>query len=836
MDKSTFTTNWPANTEPVGDHLLVVDVADAVQDHFEDQSRIKLNGLITRLAATTTPSNELTEERDKALGHKKIKASGTTFTILTRNPKRRKHGVNRIHKIILHHHGGSTKLSGPGHESVHGFPKFIAGGASFFAKPKKSQRGYAYHYDVPYFPEKVKLVDVKGKVLEERIVVYNAVDPELVTNATNDHNRLSISVSMVGCMRSGGYPLGMTEKTARNPDQPSSVDYGRPHSDQVLAVKELLKYLQKKFDIANGHISGHFQHKKTACPGFDMEVFLLQHQDASRLFCYPIDLRTDDEPGSIPSIISTPTIPVVPTPPLMSSNLDDDLDKLLADAKKYLKNAREGERGGHYPFGRNKIWHNGTHLFPLEPKKRTPVFCVRDGWVLAAQLQGDVEVEVPIKGGGTETRQAGSPCFVLVQHHEYGVSNKKDKGRSMVNDRVRNLDYFSLYMHLDSIDTPGRIPWLKRLKERDEQRMDQILVSDTPTGFETFAVPIRAGEILGFVGEHNPFVMHPDPPSNLEDKSPFLHFEMFSFNNLVKLFDPDKDIHNGWTVVDKDSNAFTKDASLIKANKMVDALSKQGTTVRKIIQDITTKDPSQEQPNLAPQQDAQIDNVLSCLITQHVSEWGATWSGPHPWMNLLKKVTIKQKRKFLTYLEKVQWLRGATKIRKEFDTNPDHGQLNKSTKVFFYHPIRFLNWLNGMQRTLDEPAMASMMDKTPFPLKDAKLVKASEDSDTSITIGPPKGFTLPGTKRIHYSTALPKRLLEGATIIFTSGKNKSKKEGYTVKQVHDKVEKATLGRKVTLTETLEHEARKDDIVTIRQFDKGYNWHWESKFVWDTDLT
>lgn len=682
----------------------------------------------------------------------------------------------------------------------------------------------------------MKLVDGAGKVLEERLVVYKAVDPEIVTVATNEHNRLSIAVSMMGCMRSSGYPLGMTEKSDRNPEEPSSPEYGRPHPEQLLAVKELFKYLQDKFDIASGHISGHFQHKKTACPGFDMEMFLLQHQDAGRLFCYPIDLRTDAEPGSIPKMISTPLFPATPTPPLISPNLEDDQDKILADARKYMRNAREGERGGNYPFGRNKIWHNGTHLFPLEPKKRTPVYCVRDGWVLAAQLQGDVEVEVPMKGETTETRQAGSPCFVLVQHHEYGVRNRKDQGRSLVNGRVRNLDYFSLYMHLDPIDSENGIPWLKRLKERDKDRLDQILISDTPTSYGTFAVPIRAGEKLGFVGEHNPFVMHPEPPSGLEGKAPVLHFEMFSFNNLVKLFDPDKNMHDGWTVKDQDFNPFVKDAGLKKAKNLVDALSKQGTTVKKIVKDITTKDPSQEQPNLAPQQDAQIDNALSCLITQHISEWGATWSGPHPWMNLLHRVTSQQKEKFLDYLENVQWLRGTAKLRKEFDSEPDHGQLNRSTKVFFYHPIRFLNWLNGMERTLDEPAMTSMMDKTPFPLKDAKLVKESEDSHTTITIGPPKGATLPGSKRMHYNTALPKRLLEGATIIFTSGKNKAKKEGYTVKKVDDKVDKDTLGRKVTLTEELKHKGRKDDTVTIRQFEKGYNWHWESKFAWDTDLS
>lgn len=70
MDKSTF-TSWPANANPVGNHLLVVDVADAVQDHFEEQSRKKLNSLIGKLAATTSPSAELKKNRDKAIGLKR---------------------------------------------------------------------------------------------------------------------------------------------------------------------------------------------------------------------------------------------------------------------------------------------------------------------------------------------------------------------------------------------------------------------------------------------------------------------------------------------------------------------------------------------------------------------------------------------------------------------------------------------------------------------------------------------------------------------------------------------------------------------------------------------
>jgi hypothetical protein len=210
-------------------------------------------------------------------------------------------------------------------------------------------------------------------------------------------------------------------------------------------------------------------------------------------------------------------------------------------------------------------------------------------------------------------------------------------------------------------------------------------------------------------------------------------------------------------------------------------------------------------------------------------------------MDQLVKVTKKQKTAFIkAYLRQLQWRRSITPkmLEKEFDSEfgQDHAfSLSRTSKLVFYHPIRFLNWINGLSRVVSDAGMIPMITKTPFPLKGIELVKNSEDGNV-LTLGPCTGATLPGNKIIKYGVPLPVDVLVGAIIIFKSGKNAAKKAGYPVLLVEETFDETSLGRKVTLALPLDHPAHTGDNVIVRQFAADYEWHWDSRFAWDTDLT
>jgi hypothetical protein len=78
----------------------------------------------------------------------------------------------------------------------------------------------------------------------------------------------------------------------------------------------------------------------------------------------------------------------------------------------------EGAAGGWFPFGPNRLWHTGIHLFQAAA---SPVYAIADGEVVAC------------RAGENETAQPfGSRNFVLLRH------------------KLKDQIWYSLYMHLDN--------------------------------------------------------------------------------------------------------------------------------------------------------------------------------------------------------------------------------------------------------------------------------------------------------------------------------------------------------------------------------------------------
>jgi len=118
---------------------------------------------------------------------------------------------------------------------------------------------------------------------------------------------------------------------------------------------------------------------------------------------------------------------------------------------------------GHFPIGRDLLWHGGIHLFHEE---NAPVFNVYAGRIVAAKLQRP----------GREDAEKPSNGFVIIRHVFSSAADKGNDGKP----------FYSLHMHLaDEVLGESTVPWLMRIGEKygkggNSRTPNTTLSADTP--------------------------------------------------------------------------------------------------------------------------------------------------------------------------------------------------------------------------------------------------------------------------------------------------------------------------------------------------------------------
>ena len=768
------------------------------------------------------------------------------------NGESRPHGVNSLHKILFHHHAGSVEHTGAGQtvrrrgrevpaKLPSGLPRAIQHTADIVGRTGAGDGRYGYHYDIPYYEE----------IVDTRRVLYQTVEPENIGYHTGSYNANTISVSLMGCNRSPSYPFGRITSSGE-PAQPS---WGRPSQYQLQVLEELLPYLRGEFKIHKCHVQGHFMHGKAACPGYDAERLAMAIQDEDRRFSYPV--RLAGAGGA----------------PLLAVGTCD-----TAAAREYLNNTRTNRLGGDWPYGRRQLAHNGVHLFPAA---RAPLYCVHDGWILAARLRGYLE-------------NFGSTSFILIQHKDPGLRKKPARNSvwkpagSRGEQRIRHLTYYSLYMHVLPAADPGvepfrgpaqdlaEVPWLELLRTRDNAAYTRLTTTDTVEVFGDLALPVSTGEIIGRAGMHNPFARHPGGSRGVPpDPVPVLHFEMFSLENLVELFDPDDGMHDGWTVGDTVNSplvTYVRRGRRVTNRRYSDNVP-EDTQV--LIDDFFAGDaggPSDD-PGQAPQTDASVSNALSKVIFQRKSEWYVRWDRVPRALRtnwgLGTPAAFQQFRQ--DYVDQIQWMRrfllnqAGDSAATQGDKRTRRRQLRKfglvpsgawpylsiSRNVFFYHPIRLLNWLNGLERAVDDTTpdgaaprprayerLGSLAETPQHFFGDrtggdsVRVAANAAAGATQLVLRPYRARDVYHIND-YFEVPLEDFMVRNAIIHYWNGRNRG--NDYRVTAV-GALDEATGNRTVEIEPALHQRARRNERVQIRQHHMPYGWHWNATFAWDQDIT
>ncbi len=686
-----------------------------------------------------------------------------------------------IRKILIHHHAGSAKSTAD--KLDNGVPKSCKATADFFVNEDSPAKagiqgrgwpGYAYHYDIGYGEDRAA-----GKDL-----VYQTQHPNRISYHTGaGQNEMGISISHMGSMRHIGAPRGASY----------SPDEGRPHESQKRALPALTDYLQEKYGISDLHVQGHFQHRKPACPGWDIEFWIMQREERprreGRAFCWPIAPGKKDEA----TFLTTSGQDAVVARDLMRSNL------------------RGGS--GFFPFGRRFLWHDGVHLFPVSGAGAN-VYAVRDGWVVGARLNKNVVLD---------GRDYGSASFVLVLHEDPGLYDPLDSRTHGSRRRPEPIRYYSLYMHLAPLDES--IAWVARLKERDRERYDEMTAAPH-VGFNVagVSIPVKAGEVIGKVGVYNPFAARSPNLKVADDRvfdassKPALHFEMFFRDHLVKRFDPDRELHKTITIRDSDRDAIA-DNIVQKLSKlsgfgdeMVDHLKSAVEAANEI--DPGYEDPSAWTVNLS----SKLNDALSRLIVEHRSEWGVSWKSVINANYRRWGLDKNERDHYQRVVREFQWWNEVVKsqgIHRAKLTG-----LSANARPFYAHPVRFLCWLNGLRRVLDREPTGGI-DEAGYP------ISTNIDADlwirTSIVAKASAGET---TIRINGSVG-EDRLKGGSLRI----------QGHTQVYVIRSFEVCKKGSKRASFDLVIAPSLREDVKAGTAIKLGnYGWHYEQTFAWNTDLS
>jgi hypothetical protein len=190
---------------------------------------------------------------------------------------------------------------------------------------------------------------------------------------------------------------------------------------------------------------------------------------------------------------------------------------------------------------------------------------------------------------------------------------------------------------------------------------------------------------------------------------------MFSKDNLLEKFGFNAGVARNWTIDDGTRNPLVEARHRDPRGDYGDAaLFARLNTRRTELEGI---DPHEERADLAPQSEhAEFQDAMSKIVAHHISEWAAQWSQipravwggnrAGAWRNARDQWDLFNEH----YVDEMQWLRSA------WATPATRQQLQLSTRwiasmrpwpprhqFYYFHPIRMLNWLNGLSRGLEHP-------------------------------------------------------------------------------------------------------------------------------------
>jgi hypothetical protein len=380
-------------------------------------------------------------------------------------------------------------------------------------------------------------------------------------------------------------------------------------------------------------------------------------------------------------------------------------------------------------------------------------------------------------------------------------------------------------MHVDALDTTYE--WLEKLQSRDATRHGEVTAApDQAWHFASVAIPVKAGDVIAHVGRHNAFAgrdatlpaAHPEIFDEAHQR--VLHFEMFAIDdrkNMSPLIwrDGDAEIGARWAVADLDADAFATDA--IRKLDGLDGLSDADMTrLSDAAEAANREDPDFRDPSVwLDQLTPALDNALSKVITRHRSEWGANWNTVidrqfRTW-GLDRTGAGHLKRVIAAFQWWDELLRGSPDYPAR-DTG-----LRRSDKPHFFHPIRFIAWLNGFERVLDHiPSFG--IDAMGFPLSRDPAPDFDHYYDARFTI---TAAAVAGATTVRISSVDEARLI---------GSSFRLSESAVVHAITAHVA-VSGGWELTIDPPLP-----DDVPRGRRLKLGnYGWHWRAGFAWDTDL-
>jgi len=693
-----------------------------------------------------------------------------------------------IRKVLIHHHAGAPKgtekFDAKGADA--GVPKSCIQTAKFFTgdddpatkdKEGKEWPGYAYHYDIGYDAHTDGGFDYAMRTQAETVNSHH-------TGA--GQNEMGVSISHFGSLREFWNPKGQY-KTGTD---------GRPSDFQRRVFPQVVKYLQDKHSISNLHVQAHFQHGKPACPGWDLEYWIMHHEDKPRKdgkgFCWPINPDGGNAAAFIPN----------------------DTTKAIPQAKKLVANNLSGG-SGFYPISRRYTWHDGIHLFGAAGQA---VRAVHDGWVVGARVTKNVKDE--------KSNDFGSANFVLILHEDPGLVDLLDSRTHVKKDLVPiPIRYFSLYMHLAPLEY--QFEWLEKLYNRDPQRFADLTHPGTAAlNLSGVAIPVKAGEIIGVIGKHNPFAARPATATAAKAgvydaaKHNLLHFEVFSSSNLLQLFHPDPALHKAWTIEDPNANVYA-DEFVARLEKITGILPADTAAYKAAAANADKADPQQQDASAWTKElTPALNNTLSKVVAKHVSEWSADFDKvidkrAKDWgLDADAKKSTKKMVGDLKWWAEVYKNTGVHKAKQTF--------LPAGSVSHHYHPVRILCWLAGLRRTLDHLPTGGV-DSAGFPLSTNIYADLPDTNIKSV-----RAAAAAGSKDILLDKGHVEDRLKGSSVRFENHDKVYDIDSYSKvmnKTVH-------VEWKVSLRQGLAEALTKSTKYKLG----NYGWHFEADFDWNTDLS
>lgn len=294
-------------------------------------------------------------------------------------------------------------------------------------------------------------------------------------------------------------------------------------------------------------------------------------------------------------------------------------------------------------YANNEQTGDGGGYFPVGPWKPHRL------WHSGIHLHADenARVHAPLKGFVVAARMApysdtiGSTNFVLIRHDE-AVGNEK-------------LSFYSLYFHLapEAPDDKNAPKWIASEGYGDPEPGTTVVL-DPPQ-------PVQAGDVIGRVGLAG--------PEGLREAQ--LHFEIFMDKRVPKALDPD----GAWKFVDGSSDGiFCRNEDIIKS---IDRRKKDGVFTTEELNDYYRGGDGAE---------------MRSVVAYHVSEWSekANWETELAGSGAagdLKEMGLKpaQVKELVEaqILPTLWWT----------DSVAESLKIPRDARVFTYHPIGFLVWL-----------------------------------------------------------------------------------------------------------------------------------------------